>query len=150
MRGRLIRERFTLASDLAFVSPNALHRRLTMIQIKRAYEQPAKDDGARFLVERLWPRGVKKEELRIEGWLKDVAPSSELRLWFQHDPAKWTRFRQRYFRQLATNPNAWQPLLSRARRGRVTLVYSAHDTEHNNAVALKEFLDQKLRAQKAA
>jgi uncharacterized protein YeaO (DUF488 family) len=121
-----------------------------MIQVKRAYEQPAKDSGARFLVERLWPRGVKKEQLQIDGWLKDVAPSGELRKWFQHDPAKWGEFRQRYFRELAKNPDAWQPLLARARRGRVTLVYSAHDTEHNNAVALKEFLDQKLRAKKAA
>ncbi len=115
-----------------------------MIQVKRAYERSSKNDGARFLVERLWPRGVKKENLQIEDWLKEVAPSSELRQWFQHDPAKWGEFRRRYFGELEKHPDSWQPLLARARRGRVTLVYSAHDTEHNNAVALKEFLDEKL------
>ncbi len=132
------------------------HQRLLLkkegvvIQTRRAYDQASKGDGARFLVERLWPRGVKKLDLQIEGWLKDVAPSSELRQWFQHDSAKWNGFRQRYFRELEKNPNAWQPLLERARRGRVTLVYSAHDTEHDNAVALKDFLDQKIRSKKAA
>jgi uncharacterized protein YeaO (DUF488 family) len=120
-------------------------RRLTMIQVKRAYESPNKEDGERFLVERLWPRGVKKQSLQVEAWLKDVAPSTELRQWFQHDPAKWSEFRQRYFRELEKHPDAWQALLARARRDRVTLVYSAHDAEHNNAVALKEFLDQKIR-----
>jgi uncharacterized protein YeaO (DUF488 family) len=116
-----------------------------VIQIKRAYEAMGKNDGARFLVERLWPRGMKKENLRIETWLKDVAPSGELRKWFQHDPAKLGEFRRRYFRELEKNSDAWQPLLARTRRGRVTLVYSAHDTEHNNAVALKEFLEEKLK-----
>jgi uncharacterized protein YeaO (DUF488 family) len=120
-----------------------------MIQVKRAYNAPTKNDGARFLVERLWPRGIKKENLHVEDWLKDVAPSSELRQWFEHDPAKWAEFRHRYFRELEGHPDAWRPLLARARRGRVTLVYSAHDTEHNNAVALKEFLDQKLRGKRA-
>ncbi len=120
-----------------------------MIQVKRAYEKSSKDNGPRFLVERLWPRGIKKENLQIDDWLKDVAPSSELRRWFQHDPAKWNEFHQRYFRELEKHPDAWQALLTRARRGRVTLVYSAHDTEHNNAVALKEFLDQKLKGKGA-
>lgn len=117
-----------------------------MIQVKRAYEEPSRSDGARFLVERLWPRGVKKKNLKVEAWVKDVAPSSELRHWFQHDPAKWAEFRRRYFKELAKHPEAWQPLLAQARRGRVTLVYSAHDKEHNNAVALKGFLEQKLRS----
>ena len=117
-----------------------------MIQVKRAYEQSSKDDGERFLVERLWPRGVKKENLRVEAWLKDVAPSSELRQWFQHDPAKWDEFRRRYFRELEKHSEAWQPLLARARRGQATLVYSAHDTEHNNAIALKEFLERKIKS----
>jgi uncharacterized protein YeaO (DUF488 family) len=121
-----------------------------MIRVKRAYETPAKNDGARFLVERLWPRGVKKENLQIEAWLKDVAPTKQLREWFQHDPAKWKEFRQRYFRELAKHADAWQPLVARARRGLVTLVYSAHDTEHNNAIALKEFLDQKLKSKSMA
>ena len=117
-----------------------------MIQVKRAYEPPRKDDGERFLVDRLWPRGVKKENLQVEAWLKDVAPSNELRRWFQHDPAKWDEFRRRYFRELEKHPEAWEPLLARARRGRVTLVYSAHDTEHNDAVALKEFLDSRIKS----
>lgn len=121
-----------------------------MVQVKRAYERVSSDDGARFLVERLWPRGVKKENLRIEDWLKQVAPSSELRQWFQHDAAKWDEFRRRYFRELEKHADSWQPLLARTRRGRVTLVYSAHDTEHNNAVALKEFLDQQIRRKLAA
>ncbi len=121
-----------------------------MIQTKRAYESASNQDGTRFLVERLWPRGVKKQDLQIEAWLKDVAPSSKLRQWFQHDPAKWDEFCRRYFQELKSNPDAWQTLLTRARRGRVTLVYSAHDTEHNNAEALKEFLNQKVRARKIA
>ena len=121
-----------------------------MIQVKRAYDATSKNDGIRFLVERLWPRGIKKENLHVEDWLKDVAPSSELRQWFQHDPAKWAEFRHRYFRQLDSYPDAWQSLLARARRGRVTLVYSTHDIEHNNAVALKEFLDHKLRGKSTA
>jgi uncharacterized protein YeaO (DUF488 family) len=125
-------------------------RRLPMIQVKRAYEQPSKDDGERFLVERLWPRGVKKENLQVEAWLKDVAPSNELRQWFRHDPAKWDEFRRRYFRELEKHSEAWRPLLARARRGRVTLVYSAHDTEHNNAIALKEFLERKIKSISAA
>ncbi|HUZ95389.1 MAG TPA: DUF488 domain-containing protein [Edaphobacter sp.] len=118
-------------------------RRNGMVQVKRAYESASKDDGARFLVERLWPRGIRKESLNAEGWLKEVAPSTDLRHWFQHDPAKWDEFRKRYFRELEKHPEAWQPLLGQARSGRVTLIYSAHDTEHNNAVALKEFLQNK-------
>jgi len=116
-----------------------------MIQVKRTYEEAGKKDGARFLVERLWPRGVKKEDLPLENWVKDVAPSGDLRRWFQHDPAKWAEFRRRYFRELEEHPDAWRALLARARRGRVTLVYSAHDTKYNNAVALKSFLDKKMR-----
>lgn len=117
-----------------------------MIQTKRAYEPTSKTDGARILVERLWPRGIKKEALSLDTWLKDVAPSTELRQWFQHDPAKWQEFRKRYWRELEGNLEPWQRLLSRARRGRLTLVYSSHDEEHNNAVALKEFLEQKLKS----
>ena len=116
-----------------------------MIQVKRAYEEPSRDDGERFLVERLWPRGVKKENLQVQEWLKNVAPSTELREWFQHDPAKWAAFRRRYFQELEKNPDAWRPLIAQSRRGRVTLIYSAHDTEHNNAVALKEFLNEKIK-----
>lgn len=121
-----------------------------MIQIKRAYERASKDDGQRILVERLWPRGVKKEALRLDRWIKDIAPSTALRQWFQHDPAKWGEFRRRYFRELEQHADVWQPLLALMRRGRVTLVYSAHDTEHNNAVALEEFLKAKMRPKRTS
>ena len=116
-----------------------------MIQLKRAYEKSSESDGARFLVERLWPRGVKKQELSLDGWLKDVAPSNDLRRWFGHAPEKWNEFKRRYIRELERNEDAWRPLLTSARRGRITLVYSTHDTEHSNAIVLKEFLQAKLR-----
>ncbi len=115
-----------------------------MIRVKRVYEQLEADDGKRFLVERLWPRGMKKENLRMDGWIKDVAPSDALRRWFGHDPAKWEEFRLRYFTELMENRDSWKPLLEEARHGMVTLLYSAHDQEHNNAVALKAFLEGQL------
>lgn len=115
-----------------------------MIQLERAYDAESSTDGTRFLVERLWPRAVKKSSLKIESWLKDEAPSTKLRKWFRHDPAKWDEFRRRYFAELEDNPDAWQPILQAARLGKVTLVYSSHDTEHNNAVALQEFLQHHL------
>ena len=113
-----------------------------MIQVKRVYDPPDAKDGDRFLVERLWPRGIKKEALQMQDWLKDVAPSGELRRWFSHDPAKWREFQRRYFKELDGHREAWQPLLQAARRRNVTLLYSARDTEHNNAVALKEYLEK--------
>jgi uncharacterized protein YeaO (DUF488 family) len=116
-----------------------------MITVKRAYDPVSASDGSRFLVERLWPRGVQKTKLRIDAWLKDVAPSTELRKWFSHDPIKWEEFRRRYFRELDLEPEAWRPIVAAARRHRVTLVYSSHDTEHNNAVALQEYLRPKAR-----
>ncbi len=115
-----------------------------MIQLKRAYELAARSDGTRLLVERLWPRGIKKTELRLDGWLKDAAPSTELRRWFSHDPAKWDEFRRRYDAELDASPEAWAPILEASRRGTVTLIYSSHDTEHNNAVALREYLEKKM------
>ncbi|WP_211197573.1 DUF488 domain-containing protein [Pyrinomonas methylaliphatogenes] len=116
------------------------------IAVKRVYEESEPEDGARFLVERLWPRGIKKESLRIDAWLKDVAPSDELRRWFKHDPAKWSEFRRRYFAELESHPEAWRQLLELVRRGeRVTLLYSARDREHNNAIALKEFLEARFK-----
>jgi uncharacterized protein YeaO (DUF488 family) len=116
-----------------------------MITIKRAYEPVSPADGTRFLVERLWPRGVSKATLHIEAWLKDVAPTTELRQWFNHDPEKWDEFRRRYRRELDANRQAWQPIVAAARRGTVTLIYSAHDTVHNNAAALQQYLGAKLR-----
>ena len=118
-----------------------------MIKLKRVYEEPSSKDGLRVLVERLWPRGVSREKLRVEAWLKEVGPSTELRKWFSHDPEKWARFRERYFHELDSRPEAWQPIVAAARRGTVTLVYSSHDTEHNNAVALQEYLQMGSRRQ---
>lgn len=112
-----------------------------MFALKRAYEKARPEDGSRFLVDRLWPRGVKKADLRIDAWIKDAAPSDALRRWFGHDPGKWADFRRRYFAELNSHPEAWEQIRTAARHGRVTLVYSAQDTEHNNAVALKEYLD---------
>ncbi len=116
-----------------------------MLKLKRAYERGTQADGTRILVERLWPRGLSKKTLHVDAWLKDVGPSTELRQWFSHDPDKWSTFRARYFRELDSRPEAWRPIVSAARRGTVTLVYSSRDTEHNNAVALKDYLQAKTR-----
>jgi uncharacterized protein YeaO (DUF488 family) len=117
-----------------------------MIKLKRVYEKEDPDDGGRYLIERLWPRGVTKTSLRIDGWLKEAGPSTELRKWFSHDPAKWQEFRRRYFAELDLTPDAWAPIRDAARHGTVTLLYSSHDTEHNNAVALKEYVEHKADA----
>jgi uncharacterized protein YeaO (DUF488 family) len=117
----------------------------TRIQTKHAYEAPAPADGARFLVDRLWPRGVKKEPLQLTSWARNVSPSTTLRKWFNHEPEKWLEFRKRYFAELANEPEAWRPLLEAAKRRRITLMFGAHDFEHNNAVALASFLKDKLK-----
>src|SRR5581483_7814138 len=110
---------------------------MSRIQVKRVYEPAEPGDGARYLVERLWPRGMSKESLHLTGWIKEVAPSDGLRRWFGHDPAKWEEFVRRYRAELDEHPEAWQPLLAAARQGTITLLYSARDTAHNNAVALQ-------------
>lgn len=114
-----------------------------MIRIKRTYEPAARGDGSRFLVERLWPRGMKKEALVMDAWLKDVSPSTDLRKWFGHRVDRWEEFQRRYREELAANSAGWQPILDAARRGPVTLLYSAHDTEHNAARVLCDFLDER-------
>jgi uncharacterized protein YeaO (DUF488 family) len=114
------------------------------IRLRRVYDSPGRDDGRLFLVERLWPRGVRKESLQVEAWLKDVAPSTALRRWYGHEPAKWPEFQRRYRLELAANPAAWQPLLSAARQGPITLLYSARDTERNSALVLQLFLEAQL------
>ncbi len=119
-------------------------RNLKMIKVKRVYEEANPQDGERFLVERLWPRGMKKEALPMDGWLKEVGPSTTLRRWYSHDPAKWGEFRKRYFAELDAAAPTGQSLVEAARAGNVTLLYSARDTEHNNALALKEYLEKKL------
>jgi uncharacterized protein YeaO (DUF488 family) len=120
-----------------------------MLFTERVYDKDQMHAGHRFLVERLWPRGVTKESLKIDGWLKDAAPSTELREWFSHDPAKWQEFRRRYFAELDGKPEAWKPIARAARHGDVALLYSAHDMEHNSAVVLKEYLDTHVRSRKS-
>lgn len=115
-----------------------------MIKVKRVYESPSPDDGMRFLVDRLWPRGVRKKALKLDGWLKEVAPSDALRQWFGHKKAKWAEFQSRYFEELEGKPEVWRPILEATRQGNVTLLYSAQDTEHNNAIALRAYLKAKL------
>ena len=112
------------------------------IRLKRAYEPADPSDGARFLVERLWPRGVRKEELALTAWLKEVSPSPGLRTWFGHDPVKWDEFQRRYAAELRSNDAALEPLRAAARKGRVTLVYAARDPEMNSALLLKEYLER--------
>jgi uncharacterized protein YeaO (DUF488 family) len=112
-----------------------------MIRLKRAYEQSSRNDGFRILVERLWPRGVTKAKAALDLWLKDVAPTPELRRWFGHDPAKWKQFERRYWKELKARPAAVALLRQKIKQGTVTLVYAAHDEEHNGARALKEFLE---------
>lgn len=114
------------------------------VQVKRAYEEGASSDGRRFLVDGIWPRGIPRDELRIEAWLKGLAPSSTLRKWFGHDPAKWDEFKRRYWTELDGGPEGLDTLRAALTdEGMVTLVYGARDTNHNNAVALKEYLEQR-------
>jgi uncharacterized protein YeaO (DUF488 family) len=114
-----------------------------MIRIKRVYEPPEARDGKRILIDRVWPRGLSKDEVAVDEWLKEVAPSAALRRWFGHDPAKWPEFRRRYAAELDKQPEAIARLRALARRGTVTLVFSARDAEHSNAAALKAYLERK-------
>lgn len=114
------------------------------IRVKRVYEGPEAGDGMRFLVDRLWPRGIKKEELKMDGWLKDAAPSDSLRQWFAHDPARWPEFCSRYNAELEENLEALRPILEMLDKSEITLLYAAHDTEHNNAVALRMLLEARI------
>jgi len=117
------------------------------IRVKRVYAPPAPEDGARFLVDRLWPRGVRKEALGMAAWLKQAAPSDALRRRYGHDPAGWDAFRAAYWAELDADPAAWAPLAAAARAGPVTLLFAARDEAHNNAVALKDYLDARLGAE---
>ena len=110
------------------------------IDIKRVYESPDKGDGTRFLVERLWPRGIKKENLELEAWLKDIAPTTELRQWFSHEIEKWSEFQKRYIEELKNKKEALEPIHKALKKGKVTLLYSAKDEEHNSALVLKNYL----------
>jgi uncharacterized protein YeaO (DUF488 family) len=114
-----------------------------MIRIKRTYDSPVRGDGQRILVERLWPRGMKKEDLEADAWLKEVAPSTELRKWFDHRVERWPEFRRRYRKELSANQVAWEPIVKAEKRGNVTLLYSAHDVLHNGAIVLRDYLSGK-------
>ncbi|HEU5405229.1 MAG TPA: DUF488 family protein [Gaiellaceae bacterium] len=116
------------------------------VRLKRAYEPPARSDGYRVLIDRLWPRGVSKQEARLDEWARELAPSSELRRWFGHDPAKFDEFRRRYREELARQEEKLGELRRRARGGRLTLVYGARDSEHNDAVVLAELLRRGRRS----
>lgn len=111
-----------------------------MIRIKRTYDAPARGDGRRILVERLWPRGMKKAALAADAWMKEVAPSTELRKWFDHRVERWEEFQRRYRDELNANAEAWKPILEAGEGGPVTLLYSAHDTLHNGAIVLRDYL----------
>jgi uncharacterized protein YeaO (DUF488 family) len=116
------------------------------ISTKRAYEKPGKQDGMRVLVDRIWPRGIGKDEAHIDRWLKDVAPTTELRKWFNHEPQKWKEFKNKYFQELEGKSEALEELLEMVHGGRITLVYGAKDQQHNNAIALKEYLENRTWA----
>lgn len=117
-----------------------------MFKLKRVYEPAMPDDGWRVLVERLWPRGIRKENLHFDAWARDVAPSTELRRWFGHDPAKWEAFCEQYRTELDANPGAWTPLRDAGAVGPVTLLYSSRDTQHNNAVVLQRYLAKRTNS----
>ena len=120
-----------------------------MFRIKRTYDPPARGDGRRILVERLWPRGMRKDALAADAWLKDVAPSTELRRWFGHRVERWAEFRRRYRGELRAKPSAWAPLLDAEKRRPVTLLYSDRDVEHNGASVLRDFLATRSLRRKA-
>lgn len=112
------------------------------LKIKRVYEKPAEEDGKRILVDRLWPRGLTKEKASVDLWLKEIAPSTELRKWFGHDPDKWKEFQKRYHHELENNNEQVSKLNEQLKNGVVTLVYGAKDEEHNEALVLKEWLSR--------
>lgn len=121
---------------------NTMNKRITAanVRLKRAYEHPGADDGTRILIDRLWPRGVRKIDAAIDRWVKDLAPSTALRKWFGHDPARWQEFRVRYAEEVLQHGDLLGKMRALARKGRITLVYSARDERHNDAVALRDFL----------
>jgi uncharacterized protein YeaO (DUF488 family) len=114
------------------------------LKLKRVYEAPHKDDGTRILVDRLWPRGLTKERAKVDLWLKEIAPSTELRRWFGHDPKKWRSFRERYETELKDHADQLKLLKSKVKEGTVTLIYGARDQQHNEALVLKQFLERTL------
>lgn len=120
-----------------------------MVQIKRVYDPASPEDGKRILIDRLWPRGMKKDEAKIDEWIKEIAPSTDLRKWFAHDPERWREFKRRYQQELKTKSDVIELLRKEARKGTVTLLFSAHDLEHNNAVVLREVIGPRARRERA-
>lgn len=118
--------------------------KIVRIDLSRAYDPHGDDEGERFLVDRVWPRGITKDALGVVRWLRDVAPSTALRRWFGHDPARWEAFVDRYRAELDANPASWQPLVEALKHGPVTLVYGARDRQHNQAVVLRDYLLAKV------
>jgi len=116
-----------------------------MIKIKRIYDAPTPDDGIRILVDRLWPRGVSKEKAKVDLWLREIAPSNELRKWYGHDPKKWAEFRKRYFSDLHTKRELVNQIVQKTKEGDVTLLYSSKEEKINNAVALKEYIEKQKK-----
>jgi uncharacterized protein YeaO (DUF488 family) len=116
-----------------------------MIKIKRIYEMPTQDDGFRILVDRLWPRGLSKDKAKVDLWLKEIAPSNDLRKWYAHDPKKWFEFKQRYFKELDPKKELVDRILKKIKEGKVTLLFGAREEKFNNAVALKEYIETKIK-----
>ena len=111
------------------------------LNVKRVYLPAAKKDGLRILVDRLWPRGISKEKSKVDLWLKEIAPSNELRKWYNHEPGKWEHFKEKYFKELSSNPELLKLLIEKAAKGTVTLLYSSKEERFNNAVALREYIE---------
>lgn len=120
-----------------------------MLAIQRVYDNKQKPKGRAFLVDRIWPRGIKRDDIALDGWPKGIAPSNELRKWFHHNPERWDEFKEHYFEELNEKPEEWKPLLDTATDEDITLLYSSKDREHNNAVVLKEYLEERLPAKKS-
>src|SRR5512135_3614694 len=116
-----------------------------MIKVKRVYDPASAEDGQMFLVDRLWLRGMKKENLKIAAWIKEVAPSNDLRHWYGHDPDRWCEFNERYFHELDAHPSSWRPLVEAAGKGDITLLFSTRELERNNAISLRAYLEKQLK-----
>jgi uncharacterized protein YeaO (DUF488 family) len=117
-----------------------------MLKIKRVYDPPSPNDGKRILIDRLWPRGLKKEDAKVDVWIKEVAPSTQLRMWYGHDPKKWVEFKRRFFSELHRRQDLVEGIVNASRKGTVTLLFGSKEERFNNAVALKEFVEARMNA----